>query len=106
MTKLPIADSPVVTVLTTGAGNGDLAESQASVMIQRFQNWEWVVVLDRNEWRPVPDDRRVRIVLDDMGSVPQPAMALARSVALGRILVELQRGDRLAPDALERLLDE
>jgi hypothetical protein len=106
MTELPAADSPVVSVLTTGAGNGDLAESQASLMMQRFQNWEWVVVLDRNDWRPVPDDRRLRIVLDDVGSVPLPAMALARSVALGEILVELERGNRLAPDALQRLLDE
>lgn len=91
---------PLLSVFTAGTQEGALDESWDSLQRQSFEDWEWIIVADDPRWRPHPDDRRVRIILDDVAAHPAAAKELACAIAMGDALVELHRGDRIDPGAL------
>ncbi len=79
-----------------------LTECFQSLQDQLFEDWEWVVLLNKGaRWEPPREDARVRVVVDDgvdgVGSAKRRACEEAR----GEILVELDHDDLLARRALE-----
>jgi SAM-dependent methyltransferase len=81
-----------------------LTESFRSLQEQTFDDWEWVVVLNKGaRWQPPSRDPRVRVLIDDqldgVGSAKRRACAVAR----GEVLVELDHDDLLARRALEAI---
>jgi O-antigen biosynthesis protein len=79
-----------------------LSECFESLQVQTFEEWEWVVVLNKGaKWKPPRNDARVRVIvdndLDGVGSAKRRACQEAR----GEILVELDHDDLLARKALE-----
>ncbi len=79
-----------------------LTECFQSLQDQLFEDWEWVVLLNKGaRWEPPREDARVRVVIDDtvdgVGSAKQRACEEAR----GEILVELDHDDILARRALQ-----
>jgi O-antigen biosynthesis protein len=81
-----------------------LNECFLSLREQTFEDWEWVVVLNRGaRWQPPSPDPRVRVLIEDglegVGSTKRRACAVAR----GEILVELDHDDLFARRALEAI---
>jgi glycosyltransferase involved in cell wall biosynthesis len=79
-----------------------LTECFQSLQDQLFEDWEWVVLLNKGaRWEPPWEDARVRVVIDDgvdgVGSAKRRACEETR----GEILVELDHDDLLARRALE-----
>ena len=96
----------LLTVFTPSHNPVYLTECFESLEQQVFEDWEWVVLLNKGaRWQPPRPDPRVRIVVDDdvegVGSAKQRACAEAR----GEILVELDHDDILARHALQAVHD-
>jgi len=92
---------PRVSVFTVAERTRFLDDCLESLCRQTFEDWDWVIVLPTTErWRPVFDDPRVRLIVEDSPLGPGARRRLACSVALGEFLVELRAGDILAHDAL------
>ena len=94
----------MLSVFTPSHNPTFLTECFQSLRGQTFEDWEWVVVLNKGvRWRPPSRDPRVRVVIDDeldgVGSAKRRACAVAR----GEILVELDHDDLLARLALEAI---
>ena len=96
----------LLTVFTPSHRPTFLTECFESLQAQSFEDWEWVVVLNKGaHWQPPRTDPRVRVIvdneLDGVGSAKQRACAEAR----GEILVELDHDDLLARRALESVYE-
>ncbi len=96
----------LLTVFTPSHRPTFLTECFRSLQDQSFENWEWVVVLNKGaRWQPPDPDPRVRVLVDDdvdgVGSAKQRACVEAR----GNILVELDHDDLLACHALQAVYD-
>lgn len=83
-----------------------LTECYQSLHEQLFEDWEWVVLLNKEaRWAPPAQDPRVRVIVDDsvdgVGSAKQRACAEAK----GDVLVELDHDDILARHALGAVHD-
>ena len=96
----------LLTVFTPSHRPTFLTECFRSLQDQSFENWEWVVVLNKGaRWQPPHPDPRVRVLVDDdvdgVGSAKQRACAEAR----GNILVEFDHDDLLACHALQAVYD-
>jgi O-antigen biosynthesis protein len=96
----------LLTVFTPSHRPRFLTECFESLEGQSFEEWEWVLVLNKGaQWQPPRTDPRVRVIvdneLDGVGSAKQRACAEAR----GDILVELDHDDLLARRALEAVYE-
>lgn len=104
----------MISVVTATHNTPDwvLARTWASLKVQTFTNWEWVVWDDStndNVWRQIygfAADERYKISLSKshchsgiIGAVKRNGFMVAR----GDILVELDHDDELTPDALEKV---
>jgi hypothetical protein len=83
-----------------------LTECYESLRDQVFEDWEWLVLLNKGaRWEPPIEDPRVRVLVDDnvdgVGAAKQRACAETR----GEILVELDHDDMLARHALQAVHD-
>jgi O-antigen biosynthesis protein len=96
---------PRVSIFTPSHYSRYLDDCLRTLLAQTWQDWEWIVVLNRGaRWRPARDDPRIRIVVkDDVVGVGQ-AKLLACSEARGEILIELDHDDELRSDAVERIV--
>jgi len=95
----------MISVFTPSHNSKFLDDCYASLKAQTIENWEWIVLLNGGaEWsRPEWDDR-VRVAYADeklqgVGALKRHAVELCS----GRILVELDHDDLLAPNALEEI---
>lgn len=92
----------LLSVFTPSHNPAFLDDCFETLCAQTFDDWEWVVLLDKGaRWEPSTPDPRVRTVVDDdvegIGAAKQRACAETR----GEILVELDHDDLLARHALE-----
>ena len=98
--------SELLSVFTPSHRPDFLTECYESLRDQVFQDWEWLVLLNKGaRWDPPIEDPRVRVVIDDnvdgVGAAKQRACAEAR----GDVLVELDHDDMLARHALQAVHD-
>jgi O-antigen biosynthesis protein len=98
---------PTVSVFTPSHKPQYLDECLRSLLDQTFDDWEWIVLLNgKARWSPPTSDHRVRVLeaqssLRGVGALK----AMACSYAQGRVLLELDHDDLLAPDALAHVVD-
>ena len=95
-------DGDVLSVFTPSHDPAFLNDCFNSLQAQTFDDWEWIVLLNRGaRWVPPRSDPRVRVVvapgLGGVGAAKYRACAEAR----GEILVELDHDDLLASNALQ-----
>jgi glycosyltransferase involved in cell wall biosynthesis len=92
----------VISIFTPSHDPRWLGDAYDSLCKQSIREWEWIVVLNRGaEWGV--SDPRVKIHRGD-GIVGIGALkSYAVSMCAGKILVELDHDDRLAPKALSRI---
>jgi SAM-dependent methyltransferase len=96
---------PRASVFTLAREPRHLDESLSSLLSQDFQAWEWIVILhDGLRWNASRQDPRVRLIVEDSMSGEGNLKRLACSLALGEILIQLDEGDQLVPQALERIV--
>ena len=98
--------SELLTVFTPSHHPVFLTECFQSLQDQAYEDWEWVVLLNKGaRWQPPGPDPRVRIIVDDevdgVGAAKRRACAEAR----GEILVELDHDDLLAPRASQAVYE-
>ena len=95
---------PKVTVFTPSHDTKWLDECYESLNNQTFNDWEWVVLLNNGaSWSP-PNDNRVKSYSTDslgIGKLKNEAV----SFASGDYLVELDHDDKLASNALEKIIE-
>jgi SAM-dependent methyltransferase len=94
----------VLSVFTPSHNPAFLTDCFNSLKAQTFEDWEWIVLLNRGaRWAPPRADRRVRVVaapgFGGVGAAKYRACAEAR----GEILVELDHDDLLASSALRAI---
>ncbi len=83
-----------------------LDECLQSLLAQTYEEWEWIVVLNRAaRWRTPVEDSRLRVVVNDELTGVGAAKYYACSLAVGEFLVELDHDDVLRSDALELIVD-
>ncbi len=92
---------PRVSVFTVTHHPRFLDECLDTLLLQTYEDWEWVVLLNSGaRWRPARDDPRLRIFVDDSITGVGAAKHRACAEARGGLLVELDHDDILASDAL------
>jgi GT2 family glycosyltransferase len=103
------ADDPVLSLLSVGAPSAALQETYRSLAAQTDRRWEWCVAVPgegaAHEVSGLPlDPRLVRV---SVGSVQDPAAALARAAeaARGDHLMQVRPGDLLAPGTVSAVAD-
>lgn len=99
-----MSSAPRVSVFTVTHHPRFLDECFYSLVAQTYEDWEWVVLLNSGaRWRPVRDDTRLRIVVEDSITGVGAAKHRACAEAHGAVLVELDHDDILASDALAEI---
>jgi O-antigen biosynthesis protein len=94
---------PFVSVFTPSHNPEWLDDCYASLKAQTYENWEWVVLLNKGAKWAKPNDERVWVHESkelNIGALKREAVAASE----GRILVELDHDDTLEPDALEEIV--
>ncbi len=105
MTSTPDGPVPRVSVFTPSHHPRFLDDCLRSLLAQTRDDWEWVVVLNQGaRWRPLKDDPRIRVIVNDSLSGVGAAKRFACDAARGEILVELDHDDELRSDALEKVV--
>ena len=92
----------MISVYTPSHNPQWLNECYGSLQAQTFQDWQWVVLLNKDaEWTPPADERVVVYysVLEGVGALKREAV----SYCSGEIYVELDHDDILLPTALEEV---
>ncbi len=98
------AQRPVLSVVTTTDRPAGLDLSLRSLLCQTQRNWEWIVSLSGGaRWRPAVSDPRIRLVIDDRVAPGVASQRMTCAVVLGDLVVELDVGHELLPDALETI---
>lgn len=97
-------DGNLLSVFTPSHNPAFLTDCFESLEAQTFEDWEWVVLLNRGaQWVPPRADPRVRVIaapgFGGVGAAKYRACAEAR----GEILVELDHDDLLASNALQAI---
>ena len=97
-------DGNLLSVFTPSHNAAFLTDCFESLEAQTFEDWEWVVLLNRGaQWVPPRADPRVRVIVapgfGGVGAAKYRACAEAR----GEILVELDHDDLLASNALRAI---
>jgi SAM-dependent methyltransferase len=96
---------PRASVFTVAHEPRLLEESLSSLLTQNLESWEWIVVLHGSlRWEASQQNPRVRLIIEESVSGVGRLKRLACSLALGEILIQLDEGDQLVPDALERIV--
>lgn len=104
-------EAPLVSVFTPTFGTGDrISRPMMSLLAQKYDNWEWVVMDDSDDGgktfdmlsKMAENEPRMRVYRESrhsgrIGSVKRSACGLCR----GKYLVELDHDDELTPDALD-----
>jgi O-antigen biosynthesis protein len=91
----------LLTVFTPSHDPAFLADCFHSLQQQLFEDWEWVVMLNKGaRWDPPRPDPRVRVLADNEVDGVGAAKNRACAEANGEIFVELDHDDFLAPNAL------
>jgi O-antigen biosynthesis protein len=96
---------PRVSVFTPSHRPRYLDDCLRTLQKQTYADWEWIVVLNQGaRWRPVNEEPRLKVaVQDDLAGVGA-AKRYACSLARGDLLVELDHDDELRSDALELIV--
>lgn len=96
---------PRASVFTLAHEPRHLDESLSSLLSQDFESWEWIVILPKGlRWNVVRQDPRVRLIVEESMSGEGRLKRLGCSLALGEILIQLDEGDQLVPQALEQIV--
>lgn len=94
----------MISVYTPSHNPRWLGECYRSLAAQTYEDWEWVVVLNKGaKWRH-PRDRRVRVMTAEVEGVGE-AKARACAECRGELLVELDHDDLLSSDCLEKVAE-
>jgi glycosyltransferase involved in cell wall biosynthesis len=97
--------NPKVSVFSPSHQSRFLDDCLASLLAQTFEDWEWIVILNQGaRWRPVKEDPRVRVIINDELVGVGASKRFACIEARGEILVELDHDDELRSDALELIV--
>ncbi len=95
----------LVSVFTPSHRAKYLDDCYASLQRQTFDDWEWIVVLNKgSQWTPRIEDERVKVSSDDNLQGVGAAKRKACALATGEYLVELDHDDVLASDALAEIV--
>ena len=97
---------PRISIFTPSHNPRYLDDCMRSLVVQTFEDWEWIVVLNQGaRWRPPTEDPRLRVVIKDDLTGVGAAKRHACSLALGEFLVELDHDDELRSDALQLIVE-
>jgi O-antigen biosynthesis protein len=93
--------APRVSVFTPTHRPRYLDECLESLLGQTWQDWEWVVLLNKGaRWRPKVEDPRVRVITEHEAEGVGATKRIACAWTRGEFLVELDHDDELRSDAL------
>jgi O-antigen biosynthesis protein len=102
---VPSSRPPRVSVFTPSHRPRFLNDCRDSLLAQTYEDWEWIVVLNRGaRWAPGLDDPRIRVVVENDLAGVGAAKRHACSLANGEFLVELDHDDELATEALAEIV--
>jgi O-antigen biosynthesis protein len=97
-----------VSVFTPSHDTRYLNSAYESLREQSFDEWEWIVLLNRRAppWKPPSEDDRVKVTRAPAGARGVGALKRAAcELASGEILVELDHDDRLSRGCLAAVVD-
>lgn len=97
-----------VSIFTPSHNTRYLTGAYESLREQSFDDWEWIVLLNRTapKWQPPSEDPRVKVSRAPAGAKGVGALKRAAcELASGDILVELDHDDRLARGCLAHVVD-
>lgn len=99
-----MTSAPRISVFTVTHHPRFLDECLDSLLLQTYEDWEWIVLLNSGaRWRPPHDDPRLRMFVDDSITGVGAAKRRACAEARGTVLVELDHDDILGSDALAQV---